>query len=254
GWRARHPRSNGGDADTPLTQARPLRGHLATPGPGLALAGLDELLKALQVVVHPARDAADRVAHVLHHALRVVLDLQHHAGLLIGEAVEGDHARVLRARRALPRHTLVGPLLGDLGGPVLLLAADVGVPAQSPIIQLGDRGDALHEARELLELGPLVVRGAYRHFDVDGFLDDSHGLLLSFQWHGFNMERTQAMCHWRTALARGVPRPVPEARRGRMEAVRRSYCVDPNRRAIRTPASRRPPPGRGRGPSARRRR
>src|SRR4029453_3871540 len=168
GWRARHPRPNGSDADTPLTQARPRRGRLATPGPGLALAGLDELLKALQVVVHPARDDADRVAHVLHHALRVVLDLQHHAGLLSGGAGEGDPARVLRARRALPRHTLVGPLLGDLGGPVLLLAADVGLPAQSPTVPLRDRGAAPLQLWDLLQLGPLVVRGAYRHFDVDG--------------------------------------------------------------------------------------
>ena len=60
---------------------------------------------------------------------------------------------------ARPGDALVGVLLGDLGVPLLALAADLGDPVQVRVVDLLDLLDALHEARELLELRPLVVGG-----------------------------------------------------------------------------------------------
>jgi hypothetical protein len=46
------------------------------------------------------------------------------------------------------------------------------------VIGLGDGLHPLHEAREVLELRPLVVRGADRDLDVDALDHGSHGALL----------------------------------------------------------------------------
>src|SRR5262249_28031670 len=60
----------------------------------------------------------------------------------------------------------------------LVDTAHGGVPAQAPIIQLLDALHAVHEAREFLELRPLVVGGLDGHVDVDGMLDPGHTALL----------------------------------------------------------------------------
>ena len=66
---------------------------------------------------------------------------------------------------------LVWGLFGDLRVPDPRGARDLGLPAEVGVIELDDGFDAVHEAGELLELGPLVVGGADRDVHVDGFLD-----------------------------------------------------------------------------------
>src|SRR5581483_5090732 len=128
--------------------------------------------------VHAAVHEAQGVAHVLGEALRLVLELEQHARAIVAQAVEGDDARVLVAGRAAPGDAVVGRLLRDDGVPLLHLAADIGAPMQVGVVELADLLDAFHEARERLELSPLVVGGAHGHVDVDVLLDLRHGLLL----------------------------------------------------------------------------
>ena len=69
-----------------------------------------------------------------------------------------DHAAgVVVAVERTPGDDLVRALLGDLGVPLMALAADLGDPVEMRVVGLRDRLDALHEAWELLELRPLVV-------------------------------------------------------------------------------------------------
>src|SRR5215218_4498561 len=58
-------------------------------------------------------------------------------------------------------------MLDDLGIPLVALAAELGDPVEPAIIRLPDFLHALHEARELLELRPLVIGGAARHLRLD---------------------------------------------------------------------------------------
>jgi hypothetical protein len=55
----------------------------------------------------------------------------------------------------------------DLGIPLLFLARDLGAPVKVRVVELLDLLHALHEARELLELRPLVEGRAHRHVDLD---------------------------------------------------------------------------------------
>jgi hypothetical protein len=52
------------------------------------------------------------------------------------------------------------------------------------LVHLVDLLDALHEARELLELRPLVVDHAERLLDLDALLDACHGssLVSALPW------------------------------------------------------------------------
>jgi len=70
---------------------------------------------------------------------------------------------------------MIGHLLGDFGIPFLILAPDLRVPVHVRVVELPHFLDAGHEARELLELGPLVVDGAHRAADFDRLLDPFHG-------------------------------------------------------------------------------
>src|SRR5918995_2118177 len=125
-------------------------------------------------VVDPAANEAELVADLLDDAIRVELELEHDSGLVVVQAVECDGAGVGGAARRVPGDPLVGMLLGDLRVPLTPDATDVGHPAQMRLVDLGDRLDAVHEAWEILELGPLVVGGANRNLDVDRFLDGAH--------------------------------------------------------------------------------
>ena len=80
-----------------------------------------------------------------------------------------------------PGDALVGKLLGDLRLPRALLAGDLSGPAERRVVELLDLLDILHEHREALELGPLVVGGPDRDGDVNGFDDLRHELLLPFE-------------------------------------------------------------------------
>ena len=125
-----------------------------------------------------SRDEAELVAGLLDDALGLEVHLQHDPRAFVVEAVERDDAGVRRAVGRPPGDALVGVLLGDLGVPLAATAADLGHPVQLGVVDLPDLLDALHELRELLELRPLVVRGAYRDIDVDRLLDPGHGHLL----------------------------------------------------------------------------
>jgi hypothetical protein len=62
-----------------------------------------------------------------------------------------------------------------------VLPATVAPPVQMLVVELTHLVDVLHEARELLELRPLVVGGANRHLELDRLLDLRHRFLpLSF--------------------------------------------------------------------------
>ncbi|CAM5463978.1 Potassium-transporting ATPase ATP-binding subunit [Streptomyces narbonensis] len=74
-----------------------------------------------------------------------------------------------------PGDALVGQLVDDLGVELATDAGDLGLPVTVPVVDLCDVLDALHEARERLELRPLVVRVPQRNVDVDGLLHHAHG-------------------------------------------------------------------------------
>jgi hypothetical protein len=103
-----------------------------------------------------------------------VLHLHGHPRLARADAVECDDARVAVAVDRLPRDALVGALLGDLGGPGVLLGARTCHPAEMRRVDLVDGLHALHEPGELLELRPLVVSRSHGHLDVDGLGDAGH--------------------------------------------------------------------------------
>src|SRR5262249_57248316 len=129
----------------------------AAPGSSLAATRLDELLEALQVILHLAVHEPQRVADALKEPFGIVLEGEGNARLVIAEAMEINHAAVHVARRAGPGDAIVGNLLSDARVPLLLFAADVGAPAQALVVDLAHFLDAVHELREQLELRPLVV-------------------------------------------------------------------------------------------------
>jgi hypothetical protein len=126
--------------------------HLSAPAATLGAARLDELLEALEVSPDSAIGRSERVAQLLLDALRHEVHLHHHPRVGVVEPVEGHHAGVVLAVRVAPGNPLVGLLLGDLR--VLLVAgsAELGHPVHMGVVDLPDLLDAVHEARELLEL------------------------------------------------------------------------------------------------------
>src|SRR5215204_6250069 len=145
-------------------------GDRSPPRACLGAAGLDERLEPLQVASHTRANRAHRVPDRLDRAARLERHLHRHERPVVVEPVERDDARVLRAVRAAPCDALVGSLLGDLRVPLADDATDLSRPVQPAVIQLLHPLDAAHEARELLELRPLVVRRAKRHVDLDRLL------------------------------------------------------------------------------------
>src|SRR5690606_40019536 len=127
------------------------------------------------VALHAAVVELEAVARLLHDALGRPVELDGHAGLGVVQAVERHDARVVRAGRAVPRDALVGVLLGDLRVELALDAPDRRPPVRVRRVELADLLHALHEAGELLELRPLVVRGADGDVDVDRLGDGAHG-------------------------------------------------------------------------------
>jgi hypothetical protein len=115
----------------------------------------------------------------IDEALGLPVELDRHAGLVLGEAVEGDDTGVGFAIGALPRDALVGHLLGDDGVEFALGSRDLHLPVRVRVVGLRDPDDAVHELGERLELGPLVIDDADRDVDVDIALDGCH-LCASF--------------------------------------------------------------------------
>jgi uncharacterized protein (TIGR00730 family) len=154
------------DAQEALADAGALL-DLAAPAARLGAAGLDELLEPLEVLLDLAAVRADRRAECLDHPLGLVLHLDGDLRGRVVDALEDDAAGVLVTVDRAPGDHLVGALLGDLGVPFVPLAVDLGHPVQMCVVQLLDGLDALHEARELLELRPLVVRSRDWALDND---------------------------------------------------------------------------------------
>src|SRR5712691_5104439 len=148
---------------------------LAAPRPGWAASLLDELLEAPEITLDVRIVRAEHVANALGDALRLPVHLELDSRLVLGERDETHDASVPRSGDAPPADDLVGHLLGDLGVPLLDIAGDLRSPVQALVVELLDGFDALHESRELLELGPLVVHDPDRNVHFYGFLDRGHG-------------------------------------------------------------------------------
>jgi hypothetical protein len=147
---------------------------LAAPPTTLGAARFDQLLEALEVTPHTTAVGTERAAQRLDQALGLVLHDDGDACPALVDWLEHDRARVEVAVKRLPSDALVRLLLPDLGVPLVALATDFGDPVDVRVVGLLDRFDALHELRELLELGPLVVRGGDWDVDLNRFFDACH--------------------------------------------------------------------------------
>src|SRR6202008_4707486 len=76
--------------------------------------------------------------------------------------LENHSAVNISAAFTLPGEHLVWHLARDTGIPFLTLPANFGPPVKALIGLLLHRLNAFHEAREFLELGPLVVNRTHR--------------------------------------------------------------------------------------------
>src|SRR5690606_5532637 len=152
--------------------------------PALQLLGMEEGLghhvsaEVLQLEPGPPALSAPEVPDVLEEALRVVLEHEDHPGEVGGERVEG-HRSVDIALVAVgpPDDALVRDLLDDLRLPGAVRPEDLRLPGETLVALLLDVLDLLHEGREVLEAGPLVVDDVDRRPDVDR-LDHVGDLLL----------------------------------------------------------------------------
>src|SRR6202012_5199313 len=86
------------------------------------------------------------------------------------QLVERHHAGVSDPLTHAPFDPLVRSLGLDLGRELLRLAPDLGRKGHRAVVFLGYTGHAMHEARPILKLRPLVVDGLERGADVDALL------------------------------------------------------------------------------------
>ena len=131
---------------------------------------LDERLEVLHVACESTAHEAELVADGLQEPLGLEVHLQRHPGRVVVERVERDDAGVRRPGGRRPCDPLVGDLLGDGRVELPRDARDVDDPVQLVVAELGDRGHAVHEHRELLELSPLVVRDPHGNLHIDRVL------------------------------------------------------------------------------------
>src|SRR5438552_15401141 len=148
----------------------PLTVDSATPAASRRPARLDEFLEALQIALHAQVVSSKNVADALGRVLRLPMELELDLGLVAIVWFEPDDAFVRRARDAPPRDDTVGLLLIDRCVPFLDSAPHAPAPMQPLVVHLLDRLDAFHEARELLELCPLVVSDSDRANHLDRLL------------------------------------------------------------------------------------
>src|SRR5207249_7044558 len=123
----------------------------AAPRASLYALGLDERLKALQVVPHTCGHDPQHVPDVFDQTFRLVIDLQHDARVIITKAVEGHDPGVARASGIGPRNALVRNLFSNDRAPFFRLAANLYLPVEMRVIQLCDLLHTFHEAWEFLE-------------------------------------------------------------------------------------------------------
>ena len=170
---------------------------------------LDVFLEALHVAVHAVLEHPEFVGGVLDETFRVDVHLRGDAGVVVVEAVEGDDARVLGSAVGFPRDAFVGMLFGDRGVEFTRGRTDVDTPVRVRVVELMHYLDALHELREGLELGPLVVGRADRYVHIHGGGQCAHDLPLSYDVSGlvlgYPVEAEQTAA--RRSRVRGLPVP-----------------------------------------------
>src|SRR4051794_27161097 len=163
----------------------PAGGRLAAAGRLLHLALLDPAApRAALVVLHEhmrleaGKIGAHRTLDVTHAAGGLLdqgagLDVDVHLDTreARSELVERHNACVGDPFGHLPLDPLVWPLLDDLRLELLRNAPDLRLEGEVRLVLLRDVLEPVHEARPLLELGPLVVDRPERGADVDVLLD-----------------------------------------------------------------------------------
>ena len=92
-----------------------------------------------------------------------------------GDSVSAERGYLRETGNLVFHSALVGVLLGDVRLELALDGADLHLPDGEGVGDLLDRLDLVEEARELLELGPLVVGDGHGDVDVDGLDDLRHG-------------------------------------------------------------------------------
>src|SRR4051812_937622 len=132
---------------------------------------LDVGLEALEVGARRALDEAPAAGDLLERTVRVDVDVELDAREPLAELVEGDDADVLHAADRPPDDARTGLLVDDLGLPLPANAPDLLVEDDAVLAPLLDGLDAVHELREVLEVGELLVDGLQRRGHVDRLLD-----------------------------------------------------------------------------------
>ena len=149
---------------------RRLVGDISAPGSVSGALRLDVLLELAEFLLDGVVVDTEGSAEVLEQSAGFPVELDGDTRLGVAELVERDYARVVDlAAGAVPRDTLVGVLLGDVGLELALGSTDLDLPLGERLGHLGDGFYVGQEVRELFELSPLVVRNADRNVDVDGF-------------------------------------------------------------------------------------
>jgi hypothetical protein len=88
--------------------------------------------------------------------------------------VKVDSSGGVLAGFGLPGDTMIRNLTGNLRGPFLFFAGNLGDPMEPLIVELPDFFYAFHEPGEFLELPPLVVNRTERGSDFNRFLNSFH--------------------------------------------------------------------------------
>jgi hypothetical protein len=143
----------------------------SSPCTGFDLLHLDEGLEAGKVGSHRTLHVAHSACRLLDQRARLHVERDLNPGEAIRDLVEGDDARMRDALAHVPHDPLVRALLDDLGLELLRHPPDLRLEGDGAIVLLRRLIEAMHELRPFLELGPLVVGGAYGHGHFDALLD-----------------------------------------------------------------------------------
>jgi hypothetical protein len=71
--------------------------HCPAPCAGLLAAAFDEGFEAFEIAPHAPGHHPYHVSDLFHQAFEFIIELQHHTGVIIGEAMEGDDPGIPRA-------------------------------------------------------------------------------------------------------------------------------------------------------------
>ena len=99
-------------------------------------------------------------------ALRLIFHPYGDASHAVAQGVKRNDAGVFDSSASPPGDAPVGNLFGNLGFKFLSFTSDIDAPLKMLVIHLADLFDAVHKARKLLELSPLVVGDIYRDIYV----------------------------------------------------------------------------------------